>query len=130
MSAGELPRIRLTPLPDEALLVVRGDELDAAVLRADAERFRRRYPGWSRYGVSGFAAADEVEVDALCETRLDRFGLVVVFQRYDLLAAGVEVVPTFRRPHVTLANTDLAALVDGMLGCEHRTLQNPHFERQ
>jgi hypothetical protein len=128
MNAGEMPRIRLTSVPDEALLVVRGDELDVAVLRADAERFRRRYPGWGRYGVSAFVATDDAEVDALCETRLERFGVVVVFLRRDLEAAGLEVVPTFRRPHVTLAHADLPALVDGLLGCEHRTQQNPHFE--
>lgn len=34
-----LPRIRLTALPDKSVLVVRGDELDESILRADAERF-------------------------------------------------------------------------------------------
>lgn len=64
------PRVRLTAVPEAAVLVVRGDALDPAVLRADALRFVRRYPGWGRYGVSAFLASDAAEVDVLCETRL------------------------------------------------------------
>jgi hypothetical protein len=63
----------LTAVPEAAVLVVRGDALDPAVLRADALRFVRRYPGWGRYGVSAFLASDAAEVDVLCETRLERF---------------------------------------------------------
>lgn len=128
MSAGDLPRFRLTAIPDLTQLVVRGDELDPALLRVDAERFRRRYPGWGRYGISAFAAVDEEEVDALCETRLERFEVVVLFARQHLEGAGVEVVPTFRRPHVTLAHRQLDALVDGLLGREHTRRENPHHE--
>ena len=128
MSAGDLPRFRLTPLPDRTKLVVRGDELDPVVLRADAERFHRRYQGWGRYGVSAFAATDDAEVDALCESRLERFDVVVVFALGDLAAVGVEVVPTFRRPHVTLAHEELDALVTGLLRCEHVRRENPHHE--
>lgn len=128
MTGDELPRFRLTPLPDRAQLVVRGDDLIPEVLRADAERFLRRYPGWGRYGVSAFVAVDEAEIEALCETRLERFEAVVVFGRAALVALGVEVVPTFRRPHVTLAHADLDALVAGMLRCEHTTRDNPHHE--
>jgi hypothetical protein len=40
------------------------------------------------------------EVDVLCETRLERFATVVVFRVADLVAAGVDVVPTFGAPHV------------------------------
>jgi len=61
-------------------LVIRGDELEPA-----------------------FVAADEDEVDALCETKLRAWSTVVVFARAALEAAGIELVPTFRVPHVTLA---------------------------
>ena len=37
------PRVRLRPLPDDSVLVVRGDELDAAVLAEDAARFHERF---------------------------------------------------------------------------------------
>ncbi|HVE26157.1 MAG TPA: hypothetical protein VNC22_12165 [Sporichthya sp.] len=38
-------------------------------------------------------AADEEEVDALCETKLRAWSTVVVFTRSALEAAGIEVVP-------------------------------------
>ena len=123
-----VPRVRRLPIPNDALLVVRGDELDAEILRADARRFRRRFVGWDRFGVSALVATNDAEVLTLCESRLERFPLVVVYRRLDLETAGLEVVPTFRTPHVTLAHQDLEALVTVLLTCEHRVLENPHFE--
>jgi len=124
----DVPRIRLAPLPSAAVLVVRGDVLDPDVLRADATRFVKRYPGWGRYGVSGFLANDDAEVDVLCETRLERFATVVVFRVADLVAAGVDVVPTFGAPHVTLAAIELDALVDRLVACQHETRANVHHQ--
>ena len=126
--AEQTPRVRRLPIPNDALLVVRGDELDAEILRADARRFRRRFDAWDRFGVSALVATNDTEVLALCESRLERFPLVVVYRRPDLETAGLEVVPTFRTPHVTLAHQDLEALVTVLLTCEHRVLDNPHFE--
>jgi len=120
------PRLRLVASRDDAVLVVRGGENDPEAIRSDAERFRRRFDEWGRYGVSGVLAADDHEVDVLCETRLERFATVLVFRRADLAGAGIEVVPTFRRPHVTLAHTDLDSLVSGLRSCEHRNSTNPH----
>ena len=121
----ERPRIRLSSvaLP---LLVVRGDELDPEVLESDARRFRRRFEAWGRFGISALAAADESEVDALCETRLERFEIVLVFERLKLESFGIEVVPTFRRPHVTLAHPDLGVLVNALQRCEHGERPNPY----
>ncbi|HWD51245.1 MAG TPA: hypothetical protein VG412_02505 [Acidimicrobiales bacterium] len=116
-------------IPDNAVLVVRGEDLDPEILRADASRFLRRFGGWGKYGISAFLAADESEVDVLCETRLEAFTEVVVFTRSDLEGSGVEVVATFRRPHVTLAHVELNALVNGILTCEHRVLRNPHHHK-
>lgn len=130
MSPEPVPRVRLRAVPDEAVLVVRGDELDADVLRRDAVRFRRRFSQWERYGVSAFAAANDAELDVLCETRLGRFETVVIFRRSDLVDSGIEIVPTFRQPHVTLAHPDLEALVNKIRSCDHRELTNPHFERE
>jgi hypothetical protein len=129
MARESVPRVRLVAIPDEAVLVVRGDELEPTILRADAERFHRRFDKWGRYGVFAFGAVDLDEVEVLCETRLQLFETVVIFQRSDLARAGIEVVPTFRRPHVTLAHPDLDALVTALLSCEHRVLNNRHFER-
>lgn len=72
---------------------MRGGALDPDLSTADAVRFRRRYPGWDRYGISAFLAADDHEIDVLCETRLERFGTVAVFRRTGLEEAGIEIVP-------------------------------------
>lgn len=126
MVAEPVPRVRLTAVPDEAVLVVRGDELDAGLLVEDAERFRARFAGWDRYGISAFYAASDDEVDALCQSRLVRFDTVVVFRREDLLSAGVEVVPTFRTPHVTLCHAVLGELVERLIGCSYVVRVNPY----
>ena len=91
------------------------------MLRADATRFVKRYPGWGRSGVSGFLANDDAEVDVLCETRLERFATVIVFRVADLVAGGIDVVRTFRAPHVTVAAIELDALVNRLAACQHET---------
>jgi len=108
--------------------VVRGDEFDSGVIAADATRFRRRFRAWGRYGVSAFVAADDDEVTALCETKLNAWAVVVVFSRAVLEQAGVEVVPTFRVPHVTLAHASLDELTHQLLSCDHRIVVNPYHE--
>ncbi|MDP1794491.1 MAG: hypothetical protein Q8K63_10190, partial [Acidimicrobiales bacterium] len=55
-------RIRLEALPDDGLLVVRGELLDPSSLRSDARAAMRRFGG---YGISAFAASDEAALDAL-----------------------------------------------------------------
>ncbi len=122
------PRFRLDVVANQAQLVIRGDELDIANLRADATRFFRRFPDWGRYGISGFLADDDDEIASLCETRLTRFATVVTFRREDLEAADIEVVATFRTPHVTLAHRSLEALVDGLATCDHVERPNPYFQ--
>jgi hypothetical protein len=113
-------------VPGDAVLVIRGDELDASLIMEDATRFFERFADWGRFGISAFHAASEDEVDVLCQTRLIRFATVVVFRWKDLVASGVQVVPTFRTPHVTLCHEQLDELVARLLGCEHRTLDNPY----
>jgi len=125
----DLPRIRLSPAPSATLLVVRGGAIDTDLVRTDAVRFRRRYPRWGRYGISAYFAIDEQEVDVLCETRLERFDTAAIFTHSDLVLAGVEVVPTFRRPHATLANADLELLIDGLRSCAPRIVSNRFHRR-
>ncbi|MFN0092130.1 MAG: hypothetical protein ACKVWR_17970 [Acidimicrobiales bacterium] len=62
----------------------------------------------------------------MCQARLVRFDTVVVFGRRDLEAAGVEIVPTFRTPHVTLCRSDLDELVERLLRCRHVVRVNPY----
>ena len=77
-------------------------------------------------GSPAFIAASEEEVEALCGSRLVRFRDVVVFKRGDLERASVEIVPTFRVPHVTLCHPDLAELVGRLLRCDHRRSRNSY----
>lgn len=128
MPIGPTPRVRRAPIPADAVLVVRGDELDPAVLEADARRFHRRFSAWERFGVSAFLAGDDDEIDALCETKLRQWATVAVFSRADLEEAGLEVVPTFRTPHVTLAHGDLTVLVERLMSCAHSMIVNPYHE--
>jgi len=75
-----------------------------------AKVFLRRYPAWGRYGLSAYHASGDLEVDQLCRVELVRFPFVLVLRRV-VVEEAVEVVPTGHRPHVTLASTDLAALL-------------------
>ena len=127
VTADAVPRIRRTAIPDDAVLAVRGDD-PMSVLTADARRFRRRFADWNRYGVSGFVARDADEVDALCETRLAAWATVRVFRRAAVEGAGIEVVPTFRTPHVALAHAELEELLGRLERCEHQMIENPYHE--
>jgi hypothetical protein len=120
------PRVRLTPVPDDGVFVVRGDDLDPVVLAEDATRFHERFSDWGRYGVSAFYAATDEEIDALCETRLVRFDEVAVFGRRDLETVGIEIVPTFRTPHVTLCHPSLDGLITRLVGCDYTLRRNPY----
>jgi hypothetical protein len=122
-----LPRVRLAAVPDDGVLVVRGDEMNAVLLTEDATRFNERFSDWGRYGISAFYASGEDEVDALCSSRLVRFADIVVFRRNDLERHGVDVVPTFRTPHVTLCHDDVAELVHRLLDCEFSERPNPYY---
>jgi hypothetical protein len=118
--------VRLTTVPDDAVFVVRGDELTPRLLAEDASRFYERFSDWGRFGVSAFLAIDEGEVDALCGVRLVQFATVAIFRRTDLEQAGVDVVPTFRTPHVTLCHPVLEELVRRLIDCDHVLRANPY----
>jgi hypothetical protein len=72
---------------------------------------------------------------AASEERSTRFARLAWFasrsspssRRTDLEAAGVEVVPTFRAPHVALGQQRLDALVERLIRCEHRERPNAYL---
>lgn len=115
-------------LPEDAVLVVRGNALDETVLRADVDLVSARYPTWELTGVSGFYARNSLEVAVLCETKLDRFAVVFTFRRADLEAAACGSLPTYRTPHVTLAATSADALIRMLQSCPHERFTNPYHE--
>jgi hypothetical protein len=120
----QTPRIRRQPIPDDAHLVVRGDE-DPSVQERMARSFLRRYPSWSRYGLSGYHATGDEDVDLLCRVELIRFPFVVVLSRARL-EETVEIVPTGHRPHVTLASADLAAVLASVVAAATDRRANPY----
>lgn len=44
-------------------------------------------------------------------------------------AVGLELRPTFRRPHYTIVPPDLHQGIDRLLTCENVRWTNPHFRR-
>lgn len=127
-----VPRVRRAAIPTDALVVVRGEDADdPAVSVRQASLFRRRYPDWGRYGMSAFYARSSDEVIDLGSDQLERFGAVLVFRLTDVLEAGLEVVPTFRSPHVTIAfEDDPEDGVARLLGTRHERLLNPSHREE
>lgn len=107
-----------------------GDELDPILLAEDASRFQERFSQWGRFGISAFHASSDDEIDAVCQTRLIRFPTVVIFRRKDLELEGIEIVPTFRTPHVTLCHDRLTDLIDRLIRCRHTTLANKYNQTE
>jgi hypothetical protein len=129
MSAERVPRVRRAPIPADAVVVVRGEPGDVAITREQAEEFRRRFDEWERWGVSAFYARSDAEVDDLAFDRLHKFAQLRIYRIVELEAAGFELVPTFRTPHVTIAWAD--DLDQGLMKLElapHRTRLNPYHE--
>jgi hypothetical protein len=125
------PRVRRAPIPSDAVFVVRGDARNAVTDRLQAEAFLRRYPDWGRYGLSGYYARDDDEIDDLASDLLDRFPALTVLRAHDLLPAGFEVVPTFRSPHVTIAfEGDLDARLGQIYQLVDRSVANPYHARE
>lgn len=86
-------------------LLVRGEHFDVNVDLMQCTDFLRRFPHWGRYGISAYEAANTAEIDRIASEHLERFAMLSVFRSSSLEAAGFEIVPTFRSPHVTVAFT-------------------------
>ena len=75
-----------------------------------------------------YARSDD-EVDNLAADQLERFPVFVMFRIGDLEAAGFDVVPTFRTPHVTIAfTTDLDEALGTLLHLGTDRRPNPYHE--
>lgn len=91
--------------------------------------FRRRFPDWGRWRLSAFYARSDTDVDDLAADRLEHFPVLRLYRPEVLEAAGFEIVPTFRTPHVTLAfDGDLDAWVDRLRTADHEERTNPYHE--
>lgn len=125
------PRIRRAGIPDDAVLVVRGDDLESGTSRDQAVSFLRRFPDWGRYGLSAYYARDDAEVDDLAADQLERFPVLAVFELTALVEAGFDLVPTFRTPHVTVAfSGDLEGHLLAFAKLHPRVVENPYHDRE
>ena len=110
------------PLPEDAALVVRGDVLDPAVLRADAIDNFAVYDYW---GVSTFAEVGGFDLMWIATNKLARADWLVVFRTSDVLRSGLELWDTGQSPHYDVVHEELDDLVARLVGCPHRIFQNP-----
>lgn len=126
--AEDTPRIRRAPIPDDSLIIVRG-EVSPVSARRLAGQFRQRFSDWGRWGLSAFHAGSDLEVDHLACDRLQGYEVLSVYPISALLEAGFDVVPTFRRPHVTITwADDLDTGLDRLDSAEHVRRENPYHE--
>ncbi|MGI8684175.1 MAG: hypothetical protein ACR2MO_03615 [Acidimicrobiales bacterium] len=118
-------RLRREALADDALVVVRGGFLERARLRRDAELTHRRF---GEHGISVLGAPDDESFDAIARTTLQRESVLTLIRVGTLRAAGLEVRPTFRRPHFTVMLPDLDSDLDRLLACDNEVRENPHHQ--
>lgn len=113
-------------LDDDETIVIRGGLLDAATLRADAERYHDIY---GEYGISVFAARDAT-VDELAQAvPLVRFETLTLVRAGTLRAAGFRLDPTGRNPrHFSVVFDQLDLGVAALVSCEHLSWVNPYHE--
>jgi hypothetical protein len=110
------------PPPEDAALVVRGDVLDPAALRADATDNFEVYGYW---GISTFAEVGGFDLPWIAAHKLARARWLVVFRTGDVLGAGLELWDTGQSPHYDVVHEDLDELVGCLVGCPHRIIRNP-----
>lgn len=108
--------------------LVRGDTGEADQDRLDAVAFRRRFPDWPAFGVSGFYAVSEVSIDDLARDMLSRFEGLRVYDPAVLRDARLTVLPTFRTPHVTIAFADLDHGLAVLASSFRERRPNPYHE--
>jgi hypothetical protein len=118
-------RVRRERLPDDALLVVRGGLLDVETLRMDA---LRAYARFGEYGVSVLAAPDEQALNELGRTVLRLNETLTVMQAGNIREQGLELRPTFRRPHFSVMLPNLDVDLARLTSCENVLRRNPYFE--
>jgi hypothetical protein len=93
-------------IDDRQTLLVRGGELDGALLREDARRYRDIY---GTCGVSVFALRGITLHEIAQQAPLIRFQQLTLLKAGDVLIARLRLEPTGRNPrHFTIAFDDLS----------------------
>jgi hypothetical protein len=117
-------RVRREGAADDRLFVVRGGELAEEALRRDAIRAHRRF---GEYGVSVLGAASDVVLDEFAGGPLQRFHVLTIMTVGALRRSGLELRPTFRRPHYTVMLPNLDDDVNRFLRCHNEIRTNVHY---
>lgn len=113
-------------LDDEQSVVVRGGELNAVAIRADAQR---HYAAYGTYGISVLALRDTTFDELAQQPPLIRFEFLTLLSVGVIREAGLRLEPTGRNPrHFTVAFDDLDAGAARVCQCEHVVRANPYHE--
>ncbi|MDQ1490673.1 MAG: hypothetical protein QOJ23_3187 [Actinomycetota bacterium] len=118
-------RIRHEDIPDDALVVIRGGVMDADFLRHDA---RMTFLRFGEYGVSVLAAPDEDGLREVEAGPLRRYRQLTIATVGAIRRVGLELRPTFRRPHYTVIFPTLDDGVRRLLSCDNDVIDNPHHD--
>lgn len=106
--------------------MVRGGELEADGLRADAARY---YAIYGAYGISVFALRDVTFDELAQQPPLVRFELLTLVTAGVLRDANLRLEPTGRNPrHFTVGFDDLETGIARLCACEHQVRVNPYHE--
>jgi hypothetical protein len=113
-------------LGDDEDVVVRGGELDPAVLRQDAQRNHEIY---GAYGISVFAVRGMTLDEMAQQAPLVRFSRLTLVKAGVIRDAGLRLEPTGRNPrHFDITFDQLDQGVDRLCQCEHEVVVNPYHE--
>jgi len=117
-------RTRREDLADEALVVVRGGAMEMRSLRLDAVRAHRRF---GEFAISVLAGPDEPAIDELARTTLRRHVVLTLVTAGAIRSAGLELRPTFRRPHYSVVLPNLDDGLHRLMTCQTVERDNPHY---
>ena len=80
------------------------------------------------YGVSVLGASTEADIDGLAGSPLRRFEVLSVMTAGALRRAGIELRPTFRRPHYMVMLPNLDEDIFRLLRCDNERRVNRCYE--
>jgi hypothetical protein len=113
-------------IDDDAEVVVRGGDLDVAVIRVDARRMHEVY---GVYGISVPALRGATLDELAQQTPLVRFSQLALVMVGAIRDAGLVLEPTGRNPrHYTVVLPDIDVSVETLCLCERRLWTNPYYE--
>lgn len=113
-------------LGDDQQIVVRGGDLLADLVWADAQRM---FSVYGVYGISVFALRGVIIDELAQQSPLVRFARLTLVTVGAIREAGLGLEPTGRNPrHFTVVMPELEAGVEALCACDRTTWDNPYHE--